>query len=99
MPATAFLYPTHDGFGLRWFASAIELELCGRHARERALWESGRLTADRPARFNPKAGVLTATREDGWIALDFPVKVTVDGNRVRQGGQAVTVFRGVLQVP
>jgi len=74
MPATAFLHPDGDGYALRWFKSAVELELCGHGTLSSAhvLWETGRLYADQPARFHTRAGPLSATLDDGWIELDFP---------------------------
>jgi len=77
MPATAFLHPTTDGFGLRWFASAIELELCGHGtlASAHVLWENGSVAADQTTRFQTKGGLLTAVRRDGWIELDFPALI------------------------
>lgn len=74
LPATAFLHPAGDAYGLRWFKSAIELELCGHGtlASAHALWESGRLKRDESACFETRAGALTATRRDDWIELDFP---------------------------
>jgi PhzF family phenazine biosynthesis protein len=69
-------------FGLRWFVAAAELTLCGHGtlAAAHALWESGRLPMDAPARFETVSGELTARRAadpsaqraDGLIALDFP---------------------------
>lgn len=74
LPATAFLHPIGDGYAIRWFKSAIELELCGHGtlASAHALWESGRLPSDREARFESRGGTLTANRRDGWIELNFP---------------------------
>jgi predicted PhzF superfamily epimerase YddE/YHI9 len=68
-----------DGFDLRWFTPAVEVELCGHAtlASAHVLWESGRLPAGETARFHTKSGVLTAERtagEDGWIELDFPAR-------------------------
>jgi len=74
LPATAFVTPRPDGFALRWFTATSELELCGHGtlASAHALWETGALAASDPARFHTKGGVLTATRRDGWIEMDFP---------------------------
>jgi PhzF family phenazine biosynthesis protein len=71
---TAFVEPRADGFGLRWFTPAVEVPLCGHAtlASAHALYESRRIARSTPARFHTKSGVLTATQEGGWIALDFP---------------------------
>jgi PhzF family phenazine biosynthesis protein len=73
---TAFLHPTGDGFGLRWFTPAIEVELCGHAtlASAHALWETGVLDPAATARFHTLSGLLTAQRTGEWIELDFPAK-------------------------
>ena len=71
---TAFLVPRADGFGLRWFTPAVEVDLCGHAtlASAHALWEEGHLPGSAVARFHTRSGELTATRRDGLIWLDFP---------------------------
>ncbi|HEY6291173.1 MAG TPA: PhzF family phenazine biosynthesis protein [Terriglobia bacterium] len=74
---TAFLRLTkdrRDGYDLRWFTPAAEVDLCGHAtlASAHALWETGRLGADAPARFHTRSGLLTAERKSDWIELDFP---------------------------
>lgn len=71
---TAFLVPQADGFGLRWFTPAVEVNLCGHAtlASAHILWQDGLLDHDRQARFHTRSGVLTATYQDDDIALNFP---------------------------
>jgi PhzF family phenazine biosynthesis protein len=71
---TAFLHPRPDGWGLRWFTPAVEVDLCGHAtlASAHVLWEMGRLRPEETARFHTRSGVLTAVRRDDWIELDFP---------------------------
>lgn len=71
---TAFLLARADGYDLRWFTPAIEVDLCGHAtlASAHVLWETGRLSPAEPARFHTRSGVLTAARRDDWIELDFP---------------------------
>jgi predicted PhzF superfamily epimerase YddE/YHI9 len=71
---TAFLSPREDGFALRWFTPATEVELCGHAtlAAAHVLWESGRLAAGAAARFHTLSGLLTAEQAGGWIEMDFP---------------------------
>jgi PhzF family phenazine biosynthesis protein len=71
---TAFAVPHGDGFDLRWFGVAGEVELCGHAtlATAHVLWETGQLSADALARFQTRSGPLTATRTRGLIELDFP---------------------------
>ena len=72
---TAFLHPADDGWSLRWFTPAVEVDLCGHAtlASAHVLWEEGRLDASDEARFHTRSGLLTARRDGGWIWLDFPV--------------------------
>lgn len=71
---TAFLYPEADGYRLRWFTPAVEVELCGHAtlASAHVLWEAGHLADDDVARFHTLSGPLTARRDGDWIVLDFP---------------------------
>jgi len=71
---TAFLYEQEDGFHLRWFTPAVEVELCGHAtlASAHILWEEGRLKPDEPARFHTLSGLLTGKQAGDWIELDFP---------------------------
>jgi PhzF family phenazine biosynthesis protein len=73
---TAFLVhrATGDGYDLRWFTPAAEVDLCGHAtlASAHVVWESGSLTADQPARFHTRSGLLTCTHQADWITMDFP---------------------------
>jgi PhzF family phenazine biosynthesis protein len=71
---TAFLVRQKDGYDLRWFTPAIEIDLCGHAtlASAHVLWEEGHLSPNTQARFHTRSGVLTADRNDSWIELDFP---------------------------
>src|SRR5947209_10783800 len=71
---TAFLVRQRDGYDLRWFTPAVEVDLCGHAtlASAHVLWEDGVLKPEAQARFHTKSGLLTADRRDGLIELDFP---------------------------
>ncbi len=71
---TAFVVPREDGFGLRWFTPATEVDLCGHAtlASAHVLWETGRLAEADTAHFHTRSGLLTAKRAGDWIELDFP---------------------------
>lgn len=71
---TAFLLPENDGWRLRWFTPAVEVDLCGHAtlASAHALWEEGLLGPGETARFHTRSGLLTAARDGEWIELDFP---------------------------
>jgi predicted PhzF superfamily epimerase YddE/YHI9 len=71
---TAFLLPRPDGWGLRWFTPAVEVDLCGHAtlASAHVLWETGRLAVNETARFHTRSGLLTAVKRGDWIELNFP---------------------------
>jgi len=50
------------------------VDLCGHAtlATAHALWQTGRLAVGRDAHFDTRSGLLTASRRDGLIELDFP---------------------------
>lgn len=71
---TAFLYPVEDGYNLRWFTPAVEVDLCGHATLASAfvLYETGLLGKNERATFFTKSGTLTADKLDDKIELDFP---------------------------
>lgn len=71
---TAFLYPTEDGFSLRWFTPLAEVDLCGHAtlASAHILFETGVLAPHEQARFHTRSGLLTASLNGSQIELDFP---------------------------
>ena len=71
---TAFLLKEKDGFNLRWFTPAVEVDLCGHAtlASAHVLWETGVLKSGEEARFHTRSGLLTAEHMGGWIELNFP---------------------------
>ena len=72
---TAFLLARPDGWSLRWFTPAVEVDLCGHAtlASAHALWSESMLDPSDIARFHTKSGLLTAQlRSDSWIELNFP---------------------------
>lgn len=76
---TAFLVERPDGYDLRWFTPGIEVDLCGHAtlAGAHVLWEEQRLAPGDTARFHTRSGLLTASRRDGLIWLDFPATPAV----------------------
>ena len=71
---TAFLYEDKNGYDLRWFTPAVEVEICGHAtlASAHILWEEGRAGRDEGIEFYTLSGVLTASIDGGSISLDFP---------------------------
>lgn len=74
---TAFLHPANDGYRLRWFTPAVEVDLCGHAtlASAHVLWEDGHIAADAEARFHTRSGLLTCRRAGEWIEMNFPAKL------------------------
>ena len=71
---TAFLVRQSDGFDLRWFTPADEVELCGHAtlASAHILWETGVLKEEEQARFHTLSGLLPAEKKGSWIEMNFP---------------------------
>ena len=74
---TAFLVKEIDGFNLRWFTPAVEVDLCGHAtlASAHILWETGLLSPKETARFHTRSGLLTVTRQGDLMEMDFPAKI------------------------
>lgn len=74
---TAFLIKQDNGYNLRWFTPATEVELCGHAtlASAHILWEQNYMSKNEEAIFYTKSGILTAKNIDnGWIELNFPTE-------------------------
>ena len=94
---TAFVRPGRDGFDLRWFTPAVEVDLCGHAtlAAAHALWSEARVPGDAEIRFQTRSGLLTAARNGKLIELDFPATSPaasdLDDAEVRSLGDALGV--------
>lgn len=77
---TAYLVPEEDGFRLRWFTPAVEVDLCGHATLASAfvLWHVGKAAPKRLIKFLTRSGALLAARPGEVIELDFPVKAAVE---------------------
>jgi PhzF family phenazine biosynthesis protein len=73
---TAFLLPQADGYRLRWFTPAAEVDLCGHAtlASAHVLWEAGRIKPTEQARFHTRSGLLTVERTPQGMTMDFPAR-------------------------
>ncbi len=77
---TAFLYKVEEGEGgeegydLRWFTPAVEVEMCGHAtlASAHILWTEGYEPKDTELCFHTLSGILKARKQGEWIELDFP---------------------------
>ncbi|KAA3635091.1 MAG: PhzF family phenazine biosynthesis protein [Calditrichaeota bacterium] len=73
---TAFLYPEKNGYNLRWFTPAVEVELCGHAtlASAHIIWEVNKFPHDKEISFYTQSGELNAAYTKDGIQLDFPSK-------------------------
>ena len=75
---TAFFTPKGKGFHIRWFTPVSEIDLCG-HATLAAahlLFNILGYNKDK-IEFDSKSGILTVTKNDGWLTMDFPAQPPV----------------------
>jgi len=69
---TAFFIPQSDAWSLRWFTPLTEVDLCG-HATLAAAFVLFQRYPERAAlNFHSRSGVLTVTRANDLLILDFP---------------------------
>lgn len=70
---TAFYVPQGEGFGLRWFTPAVEVDLCGHAtlATAHVLYEVYHHAAPE-LHFETRSGTLTVSRRDGRLVMNFP---------------------------
>jgi len=70
---TAFFVPEGEGFRLRWFTPAAEVELCGHATLASAHLLFSELGYDKEAiAFETRSGRLTVERRSEGYAMDFP---------------------------
>jgi len=96
---TAFFVPDGDGFALRWFSPAVEIELCG-HATLATAWVIfNRLSKRERASFTSKGGRLTVTKAtEDRLELDFPALPGRPGDQARAIAEAIGIApREVLE--
>lgn len=72
---TAFFVPVKDGYHLRWFTPAVEVDLCG-HATLAASWVLFNKLGYSGAsiRFNTRSGLLVVSKHGDEFGMDFPAK-------------------------
>ncbi|MCI0448594.1 MAG: PhzF family phenazine biosynthesis protein [Chlorobi bacterium] len=71
---TAFVLKQDDGYSLRWFTPAAEVDLCGHAtlASAHIMWQKGICKTDSSINIHTKSGLLTAEYYNGEIGLNFP---------------------------
>lgn len=73
---TAFIVKQAEGFNLRWFTPAVEVDLCGHAtlASAHVLGETGIVDRASEVRFDTRSGPLFVNWRDGWIEMNFPAE-------------------------
>ena len=73
---TAFLHKQAEGYNLRWFTPAVEVELCGHAtlASAHILWEIGLLETGEQAIFHTLSGPLTGRSKGQMDRNEFSGK-------------------------
>ena len=72
---TAFVVPRNGYFDLRWFTPNLEMDLCGHATLAPAHVIFHHLGCrDSIVRFQTRSGLLTVTREQDLLTLDFPAR-------------------------
>lgn len=71
---TAFVRPLPDGFELRWFTPAVEVDLCGHAtlAAAHALRWAQLVSPEETIRFHTRSGILCCKLKGDLIEMDFP---------------------------
>ena len=97
---TAFILPEGDGYHIRWFTPAIEVDLCGHAtlATAHALYAEMGYEGEQVV-FNSRSGLLTVSKTGDLYTMNFPtdeLKVVPIPNEITTalGIQPMEVFRG-----
>jgi PhzF family phenazine biosynthesis protein len=70
---TAFFVPVENGFHIRWFTPAAEVDLCGHATLASAYVLFNHLNyAENEIRFDSRSGILKVKKEHDLIILNFP---------------------------
>ncbi len=72
---TAFFVAEGEGYRIRWFTPSSEVKLCG-HATLASAYVLFNILGEEGDRisFHSKSGILSVSREDDWLVLDFPAQ-------------------------
>jgi PhzF family phenazine biosynthesis protein len=73
---TAFLLKQENGWRLRWFTPALEVDLCGHAtlASSHILFSYGYEPAGATIRFHTRSGELQVTKQGEWLQMNFPAE-------------------------
>ncbi|MEM1121128.1 MAG: PhzF family phenazine biosynthesis protein [Bacteroidota bacterium] len=97
---TAFIVPENDGYYIRWFTPAIEVDLCGHATLATAhivFTELG--WSENSVNFNSKSGLLEVTKNGDLYTMNFPTdtieEVAIPSEIIEGLGVSPTkVFKG-----
>ncbi len=72
---TSFFVPTSDGYHIRWFTPAAEVDLCG-HATLASAYVLFNIIGikDDAIHFQSKSGILSVFQENEWLRMNFPAQ-------------------------
>lgn len=78
LPETAFFVPKGNGYHIRWFTPASEVDLCG-HATLATAYVLFNILGYKKDKivFDSKSGILAVTKTDEWLVMDFPAQPPV----------------------
>ena len=72
---TAFFVPLDQGYHIRWFTPAAEVDLCGHATLASAYAVFTYIDSSRTrVTFQSRSGPLTVSREGDFLAMDFPAQ-------------------------
>ncbi|MDQ7063877.1 MAG: PhzF family phenazine biosynthesis protein [candidate division KSB1 bacterium] len=72
---TAYFVPRSDGYHIRWFTPASEVDLCG-HATLASAFVIFHFLQELSStiQFESRSGQLTVTRDGDWLVMNFPAQ-------------------------
>ena len=82
---TAYFVKSNNGYHIRWFTPAHEVDLCG-HATLASAYVIFHILGhkDNVIQFESKSGVLTVKRNNDWLEMNFPSQPPVKCNTPQQ---------------
>jgi PhzF family phenazine biosynthesis protein len=82
---TAYFVKSNNGYHIRWFTPAHEVDLCG-HATLASAYVIFHILGhkDKDVQFESKSGVLTVKRNNDWLEMNFPSQPPVKCNTPQQ---------------
>lgn len=98
---TAFFAPAGDGYLLRWFTPATEVDLCGHATLASAAVVLRKLDPGRDAVSfaTLKSGILTVARRDDLLEMDFPAQPAAPGPQEGVGAALGSEPAEILVIP